>query len=78
MDELVKNINLAFRQNKKELNVLFNTFKTISDIFGILYYEVDIDEETKKTYLAWAKARACKDFTKADLYRNILVNKGIL
>ena len=78
IDELVKNINLAFRQNKKELNVLFNTFKTISDIFGILYYEVDIDEETKNTYLAWTKARACKDFTKADLYRNILVNKGIL
>ena len=55
---LIKQINLAYRQNKVDLlGILFNTFKIMSDIFGINYYLNPLTVEAKSVYLAWQAAR---------------------
>ena len=79
LDELIKNCNLALRQNDLErLATLLNTFKVISDTFGLDYYLTPLTEDLKISYLAWQAARKAKDFAKADSYRQELVAKGIL
>ena len=37
-----------------------------------------LDEETKTIYAKWNEAKAAKDFTSADEYRQQLIAKGIL
>lgn len=78
-EDLIKQINLAYRQNKVDLlGILFNTFKIMSDIFGINYYLNPLTDEAKSVYLAWQAARNNKDFDNADNYRKKLIELGII
>ena len=77
-EDSIKQINLAYRQNKTDLlSVLFNTFKIMSDIFGINYYLNPLTDEAKSIYLSWQTARNNKDFNSADNYRKKLIELGI-
>ncbi len=79
IEELVKEINQLFRsKDYQSLAIKINTFNTILDIFGIKFDLPNLTEELKETYLNWQEARKNADYNSADIYRNILVDKGIL
>lgn len=40
--------------------------------------KVDLSEEDKELFNKWNEAKANKDFTSADEYRNALTMKGLL
>lgn len=79
LDDLIKEINQLFRiKDYSNLAIKLNTFKTIKEVLGIKFYLPELTSTLKETYLSWQEARLNKDFTKADSYRKILVEQGIL
>lgn len=78
IDDLVKKINVSFRNKDESLVILFNTFNKILKVLGINFFLPDLTLEDSSTYLSWEEARKNKDFQKADYFRNILVEKGII
>lgn len=72
-------INSGESINKKSLIYALEKFNELTYILGILQKSVDnnIDEEIKKMIDERQKARAEKDFMKADEIRNKLISMGI-
>ncbi len=80
LQNLIKISNQMLR-NKTENNVLLSALKLFEDFFNILglkFSKHPLSIEDKKTYKLWNKARIDKDFAQADLYRNILQEKGVI
>lgn len=80
LQNLIKLSNQMLR-NKTEVDVLLSALKLFEDFFEILglkFKKTPLDSEDKKTYKLWNKARSEKDFDQADIYRNILQEKGII
>jgi cysteinyl-tRNA synthetase len=77
---LTKVANQMYR-SKTEDEVLLSALKLFDDFFSVLGLKLDVSplsKEDKVTYKAWVQARKDKDFTKADEYRDILQEKGII
>ena len=80
LQNLIKISNQMLR-NKTENSVLLSALKLFEDFFEILglkYKKHPLISEDKNTYKLWNKARSEKDFDQADIYRNILQEKGII
>lgn len=80
LQNLVKISNQMLR-NKTENEVLLSAlklFENFFDILGLKFKKKPLDLEDKKTYILWNEARNNKDFAQADIYRNILQEKGII
>ncbi|MBU1020651.1 MAG: cysteine--tRNA ligase, partial [Firmicutes bacterium] len=80
LQDLVKISNQMLR-NKTENGVILSVIRLFDDIFSVLGLKIDISplgSSDKETYHLWNKARDEKDFEKADIYRNILQEKGII
>lgn len=76
---LVKDINILVRN--KDLNNLalkFNALKEILDVLGFVFEYHKLTDEDRSIYDNWLKARQEKDFEKADLYRNQLMERHII
>jgi len=80
LQNLNKKSNQLLRSNVEE-EVLLSALKMFEDFFKVLGLKVDkkpLSKEDKETYQLWNKARKEKDFDKADKYRAILQEKGII
>ena len=77
--QLVKDINVLIRNKSyQELAIKFNTLKEILDIFGITFSYQKLSDSDREIYELWQEARVNKDFEKADYYRGILSERGII
>ena len=73
------NQNLRTREiDWEEVAKNYNAIQKMLEILGIFIDKTVLDEEDRKIYQEWNKAKAEKDFETADKYRNILMEKGIL
>ena len=83
-DELIRvcqnydKLNNEQRNKGENILLLTNKILTITNILGLVYDMPNLSESQKETYNKWNEARTNKDFEKADEYRNILINEGIL
>ena len=75
---LIKELNVELRNKGNKILELTNKILTITNILGLVYEMPTLTESQKETYNNWIEARNNKDFEKADEYRNILINEGIL
>ena len=48
------------------------------EVLGIRVNNVVLDDEAKGLFRKWEEARKNKDFQTADVYRNLLIEKGLL
>lgn len=73
-------LNQALRSgnNLELISGLRNSLLKMEGLLGLIPEEVKVSEEDKTDYEAWNKARAAKDFAKADELRKKLSLKGIL
>jgi cysteinyl-tRNA synthetase len=77
--QLVKDLNVSIRsKNFETLAIKFNTLVEILEVFGITFAYHKLTDDDRKVYNLWQEARNNKDFEKADVYRNELVNRGVL
>ena len=79
--DTVKLLNQSLRTREidwEEVAKNYNAIQKMLEILGIFIDKTVLDEEDKKIYQDWNKAKAEKDFETADKYRNILMEKGIL
>ena len=79
--DTVKLLNQSLRTKDIDYNEVaknYNAIKKMLNVLGIDIKEVKLTDEDKDTYNNWNKAKAEKDFEKADEYRAILTEKGIL
>ena len=79
IEQIVKELNMAIRnKDLEQVSVKFNTLDKILNVLGINLFVNRMNEEQIEVYRKWLDARAQKDFEKADIYRNILVNWEII
>ena len=79
--DTVKLLNQSLRTREidwEEVSKNYNAIQKMLEILGVFIDKTVLDEEDKKIYQEWNKAKAEKDFETADKYRNILMEKGIL
>ena len=79
--ETVKKLNQALRVREVDFDAVYKEYNAIEKMLEILGIFIDkkvLDEEDKKNYELWNKAKAEKDFETADRYRAALMEKGIL
>ncbi len=80
LQALIKQINLFLRQ-KTDNSVLKQSLELANYMMGILGIELKytpLTREDKNLFHLWEKARVDKDYQKADEYRYLLQEKGIL
>ena len=79
IEQIVKELNMAIRNKDLELvSVKFNTLDKILNVLGIDLFVKKMNDEQIEVYKKWNEARIAKDFEKADVYRNMLVNWEII
>jgi cysteinyl-tRNA synthetase len=77
--ETVKEINLSLRsKDYAKMSLATNTVLEMLDVLGIKVNSVVLDDEAKDLFRKWEEARKNKDFQTADVYRNLLIEKGLL
>ena len=79
--EIVKIINQKLREKEVDytlLNKYTNSLKKCLDVLGIVYPSINLSDEDKIIYKEWMDAKKDKNFDKADEYRKVLMDKGIL
>lgn len=76
---LLKDINISLRQKKTDrYAMLYNTLKDYYEVLGVVIPLQRLSVEDKAHYLDWLKARQEKDYAKADEFRAVLQERGIL
>ena len=75
---LVKELNTQLRNNGSEIQNINNKILTITHILGLKYNMPILTDNQKEIYNNWIEARNNKDFEKADLLRNKLIDENIL
>ena len=79
INTIVKAMNTSLRaKDYNTLAIKLNTLKTILDVLGINLFVEKMNDENLDNYKKWQEARANKDFELADVYRNKLIEAGIL
>lgn len=79
--ETVKKINQGLRTKEPDYQTIVslrNSVVKMLEVLGIVVDKVDLSEEDKELFNKWNEAKANKDFTSADEYRNALTMKGLL
>lgn len=75
--ELVKELNTKMR-NKEDYIDTYDKINLIVYILGLKYEFASLTDEDLNIYKSWVEARNNKDFEKADLLRQELINKNII
>lgn len=79
LERMMKELNLALRAKKiEEIAMKWNTIDRILKVFGICLFVEPMTEEQLNVYRLWLKCREEKNFTQADIYRNQLVEWGMI
>ena len=79
IEQIVKELNMAIRNKDIDtVSLKFNTLDKILSVLGINMFVEKMNDEQVEVYQKWNEARALKDFEKADVYRNMLVNWEII
>ena len=79
INDIIKEMNVSLRSKDYDaLAVKLNTLSKILDVLGINLFVEKMNEEALETYKNWNDARLAKDFAKADIYRNKLIELNIL
>lgn len=79
--ETNKQLNQALRVrevNPETVSQLVNTLEGMMYVLGIKITRVVLDDEDFDLYQKWNDAKAIKDFATADIYRQKLIEKGVL
>lgn len=76
--ELVKNLNSEIRNKGTNICDITSKILVICKVLGLVYDMPKFSLEDIELYNNWNLARSEKDFEKADLYRNKLIEKNIL
>ena len=79
--ETVKLLNKVLRDketNWVKLISVRNSLIKMLEVMGIAYQQPLLTLEDKEVFINWEKARQEKDFQKADLYRQLLSEKGLI
>ncbi len=77
--ETIKKLNVYLRSNDLEnISLLYNTLLEENKILGIKYEPITLTKEDKDIYKEWEMYKKEKNFTKADMLREKLIDKGIL
>ena len=79
--ETVKKLNQALRQKDiqfEEVGKYRNAVEKMLKVLGIEVEKLKMSEEDKDIFNKWNEAKAQKDFEKADEYRAILTERGLL
>jgi cysteinyl-tRNA synthetase len=79
--DAVKALNQMLRVKEADLNLVSQwvvAIEKMMDIFGITTDRVELTEDDLQLYDRWNVAKAEKDFEKADEYRRVLTQRGIL
>ena len=71
---LLRTSNLDFEQASK----VYNTLNKFFDIFGFKYEKVVLSDEDKEHYALYQKYRMEKDYEKSDIYRKLLIERGLI
>ncbi len=75
IENIVKDLNVAIRtKNLAETAKKWLTLDKILAVMGVNLFVEKLNEEQLEVYKAWLNARALKDFEKADIYRNKLMD----
>lgn len=77
----VKCLNQVSRQKEKDNQVLaieYATLLKMCDVLGFVFTPNTLNEEDVNIYRHWLEAKEVKDFDTADMYRQQLMDKGIL
>ena len=79
INSIVKSMNTLLRSKEYDaLAVKASTLKAILDVLGINLFVEKMNDECLENYKKWQEARLNKDFESADIYRNKLIEAGIL
>lgn len=79
IQKMVKELNITTRNKENDkVSCLVNTLNKIFNIIGIALEYNKMSKENIDVYNEWIDARNNKDFAQADIYRNILVENGVL
>ena len=76
--ELVKVLNSEIRSKGNNISNIASKILVICKVLGLKYDMPKFNDEDIELYNNWMNARNEKDFAKADMYRNKLVEKNIL
>ena len=76
--ELVKLLNSEIRNKGNNICDITSKILVICDVLGLKYDMTKFTDEDIELYNNWMNARVNKDFEKADMYRNKLIEKNIL
>ena len=79
--ETVKLLNKVLRDKETDwvkLISLRNSLIKMLEVMGIDYRQPLLTNEDKEVFINWEKARQEKDFQNADLYRQLLSEKGLI
>ncbi len=79
--EACKQLNNALRKREadfEEIATLTTALKRMLHVLGIAFEEIKLSEEDHRLFAEWETAKAQRDFTKADEYRNRLTQRGLL
>ena len=79
INDIIKEMNVSLRNKDFDtLAVKLNTLSKILDVLGINLFVEKMNAEALEVYKNWNDARLEKDFAKADIYRNKLIELNIL
>jgi len=79
--ETVKLLNKVLRDKETDWVKLIsvrNSLIKMLEVMGIAYQQPLLTSEDKEVFIKWEKARQEKDFQNADLYRQLLSEKGLV
>lgn len=79
--ETVKVLNRTLRDKETDwikLISIRNSLIKMLEVMGIAYQQPLLTSEDKEVFVKWEKARQEKDFQSADLYRQLLSEKGLI
>lgn len=79
--DLIKKINQCLRVKMLDFNqlaILESTLDKMLSVLGYVLDDIEIDEEARSLFEKWDNCKQEKNFEEADIYRNLLMEKGLL
>ena len=76
---IIKQVNVAVRtKDLKTMTTLYNTILVYANVLGLRFDLPRLSAKDRSMYHDWLDARANKDFERADIIRDQLMERGIL
>lgn len=76
---IIKEVNVAVRsKDLKQMTALYNTVMVYANVLGLRFDLPRLSAKERSMYHEWLDARANKDYERADIIRDQLMERGIL